>query len=478
MAALVLDLGDDDMDDIIDESMRTLSLEVPSSSSSSMSSSSSALDQSSSVPSRRSYSAASPSSPSFMGIGMTRTGGGAGKSPTISSPTGRRSSFDAVPWTGKKVVYDWSKSTEQNFISKDPNPQCRGRYATERSSLDYSYHKHYSDERQLMHDKLIDLFKETIIYDGDATCDTPLENWVVFTAGPMGAGKSYVLSWLAHKGVFPSHSFVRADPDAIRELLPETREYIRRDPLNAGEKTQKEVGYICETLTLHALTTGKNVVVDGSLRDAVWYTEYFENLRKKFPQIKLAIFNITANSDTVLERCRRRALTTGRCIPEHIILDTMKQLPSSLNILAPLTNYVCEFRNEDRDDHVVEIIYQNSNPKDPSSAVYSKSPDDQETLLDSFRETWKMHCPYIPKSQRLPQIPENPDQSMANGVSKSGSATAGAVETQQSSSGSGLISTIVGATDSIDATSETESDSDAGSIHEDEVNDEDNCSLM
>ena len=101
-------------------------------------------------------------------------------------------------------------------------------------------------------------------------CEQLEVNWLVFTAGTMGAGKGYVLQWLNDQGLFPLDSFVLVDPDRLREQLPETGEYVRRDPQTAGYYTQKEVGYISEVLTLHGLKSGKNVLVDGSLRDADW----------------------------------------------------------------------------------------------------------------------------------------------------------------------------------------------------------------
>ena len=102
-------------------------------------------------------------------------------------------------------------------------------------------------------------------------CEQLEVNWLVFTAGTMGAGKGYVLQWLNDQSLFPLDSFVLVDPDRLREQLPETCEYVRRDPQTAGYYTQKEVGYISEVLTLHGLKSGKNVLVDGSLRDADWY---------------------------------------------------------------------------------------------------------------------------------------------------------------------------------------------------------------
>jgi hypothetical protein len=59
-------------------------------------------------------------------------------------------------------------------------------------------------------------------------------------------GKGHTMAWLNSRGLFPSEAFVKVDPDALRELLPETKEYIKRNPATAGYLTQKEVGYIAE----------------------------------------------------------------------------------------------------------------------------------------------------------------------------------------------------------------------------------------
>jgi hypothetical protein len=143
--------------------------------------------------------------------------------------------------------YDFSKSSEDNYSS--PQAPFVGKYKAQRSMLDYNYHKHYSEERQLLHDQLIDLFLQTTVTDyrfNDVTCDAPLENWIVFTAGPMGAGKGHSMQWLQQKHLFPLDAFVHVNPDAIRELLPEFDEYNRRNVGTMGYLTQKEVGYISE----------------------------------------------------------------------------------------------------------------------------------------------------------------------------------------------------------------------------------------
>jgi adenylylsulfate kinase-like enzyme len=82
-----------------------------------------------------------------------------------------------------------------------------------------------------------------VVYDNiqNITCEHPLENWIVFTAGPMGAGKGSTIHWLAQEGLFPRESFVEVEPDVIRKMLPEVDGYNERDRMTMGYRTQKEV---------------------------------------------------------------------------------------------------------------------------------------------------------------------------------------------------------------------------------------------
>ena len=115
--------------------------------------------------------------------------------------------------------YDFSKSSEINYNC--PDAPFVGKYSNERSQLDYSFHMRYSTDRQLLHDKLIDRFLNTIVRDHakNIVCEAPEQNWIVFTAGPMGAGKGHTIQWLFEKNLFPFDAFVNVDPDAIRALL-------------------------------------------------------------------------------------------------------------------------------------------------------------------------------------------------------------------------------------------------------------------
>jgi hypothetical protein len=92
--------------------------------------------------------------------------------------------------TPSTFVYDYSKSTGENYAADEGTPFV-GKYGHLRSELDYTHHSHYIPERQVFHDQLIDIFRQTIVRDEEkkTTCEVPEDNWLVFTAGCMGAGK-------------------------------------------------------------------------------------------------------------------------------------------------------------------------------------------------------------------------------------------------------------------------------------------------
>lgn len=63
-----------------------------------------------------------------------------------------------------------------------------------------------------------------------------------------------------------------------------------------------EVRYISEITTLSALHTGKNVIVDGCLKDTDWYKKFFSHIREEFKNYRIAILRVGAPIDQIYER--------------------------------------------------------------------------------------------------------------------------------------------------------------------------------
>lgn len=250
-----------------------------------------------------------------------------------------------------KNVYDWTRSTEENY-KQNYGCQQYGKYASIRQTLDYKYHSNYTRERQLVQDKIIDhLLNNTWIEDPTTGqgCPTSVQPWIVFTAGPMGAGKSWTIRNLSQQGYFPLKAFVTVDPDEIRRHLPEFEIYTKIAPLLAGELTRKEAGLVSEVLTLVALEQGHNVLVDGSLRDATWYQSYFTRVRQRYSPIKIGILHITAPSAMIYARAASRAQTTGRVVPHETLEASLHQVPKSVQQLSPLADFYAQLHNAQRD---------------------------------------------------------------------------------------------------------------------------------
>lgn len=96
--------------------------------------------------------------------------------------------------------YDWSKSTSENYRNKS-NTDFAGKYIKERKMLDYSWHCNISRARQKWQDEVIDSVVKKV---------SPQSNpWIVYTCGPMGAGKGYCLTWMSQHG-YVGHNAARA----------------------------------------------------------------------------------------------------------------------------------------------------------------------------------------------------------------------------------------------------------------------------
>ncbi|CAB9529202.1 Zeta toxin [Seminavis robusta] len=251
-------------------------------------------------------------------------------------------------------LYRLDLSTEENYKAGNDNNNedsdnnfCGSKFASIRSELDYNFHSHYRCERIMFQDDIIEsrLLHAPTTKELDGHTCTAGKHWAVFTAGVMGAGKSYTIRKLDEKGRFPLSQFVVVDPDSIRRQLPEFERYVQAVPERAGELTRKEAGKISEILSQAALERGQNVLVDGTLRNSTWYQEYFQELRERYPQLQIGILHVTAPREAILERAMSRAKVTGRVVPIDLLERNMLEVPDSIKALSPLVDFAVELRN-------------------------------------------------------------------------------------------------------------------------------------
>mmetsp|Transcript_24844 Transcript_24844/g.32354 ORF Transcript_24844/g.32354 Transcript_24844/m.32354 type:complete len:378 (+) Transcript_24844:179-1312(+) len=302
--------------------------------------------------------------------------------------------------------YNANQSTEENYQAPlNEENLYVGEFIEHRKSLDYNYHKHYTMKRQIFQDEVIKHFLRTIVKDSETNkyCSRPTSPWVVFTAGAMGAGKSHAMKWLSSNHYFPLESFVLVDPDMIRYQLPEMPIYLSKNQYTAGTLTHKESGFIQEILTLEALSEGKNVLIDGSLRNSTWHKILFSRIYKEHPNVKIAIIHVNASHSEVMKRAERRAEITGRIIPKEILVKTLEEVPKSVKLLSPLVNYSVTLNTDQLEPRIESSIinsqqmisqYQACENQPTTSTIMSATPaitntdsSSQESSSDSSQDS-------------------------------------------------------------------------------------------
>lgn len=194
-----------------------------------------------------------------------------------------------------------------------------------RCKLDPAYHSTYSYSRKPIHCDIIRklLTKSGLRPKSDFT-STPK---AILVTGPIGAGKSYLLSWMQQCALVPSmKSYVMVNMDEIRDMLPESKFYSTCLPEEYGEMTQREAGTIAELLVLVALGRGFNVCIDSAMIDLQWQEEYIMQLRQAHPDIKIAMIHVTASKDVIEARIKQRNAHGHRFVPSSIMRSYFQQV--------------------------------------------------------------------------------------------------------------------------------------------------------
>ena len=243
-----------------------------------------------------------------------------------------------------KVPTDFNhdEDTATNY-NGGPEAPFEGPYANIRATRDHAYHGRYTPARQRWQDRVL----ETIV---QRTESQPAP-WLVFTCGGMGVGKGYALGWLSEQAIFPLEGIVHVDPDHFKSIMPEWAAYVAHakelgDPALAGNRCHRESCYLQELALEEALRRKQNCWVDGSLRNARWFTQVFADIRTRFPDYRIAIIAVRASEATVRQRVAKRAALTGRSVPEALVLESLAAVDSSVGILGPQADFVAEVLNE------------------------------------------------------------------------------------------------------------------------------------
>ena len=242
------------------------------------------------------------------------------------------------------ATFDVSKSTKDNYTGDGDQFSIGGQFASIRQRRDHAYHGFYAKERQAWQDAVIGTVCQR-------TTPQP-KPWLVFTCGAMGAGKGYALGWMSREGYFPLEQIVHIDPDHFKQVMPEWDEYVRHSreigrPTHAGNMCHRESCYLQEIAAEVAMQKEQNVWIDGSLRDHVWFSSVFDDIRARHPSYRIAIVVVQVAPETVRQRVAARAAATGRDIPEQQLQQSLDAVEASISKLGPKADLVARIDNSE-----------------------------------------------------------------------------------------------------------------------------------
>eukprot|EP00930_Biecheleria_cincta_P007279 TRINITY_DN108480_c0_g1_i1.p1 TRINITY_DN108480_c0_g1~~TRINITY_DN108480_c0_g1_i1.p1 ORF type:complete len:408 (+),score=43.61 TRINITY_DN108480_c0_g1_i1:78-1301(+) len=304
---------------------------------------------------------------------------------------------------GRSCDYNWNVSTQENYATasqeRDSRLSADTRLAHNLRHVDLAYHGGYIKSRQILHHALV----RALVHDSSMRSSSVVQTrHVIFTAGAIGAGKSFTSRWLAEQGLLPSLlEAVYIDPDVIARSLPEWDEYQaqagRNESLSGHAMCLREAGLVAELALWAALDANLSLCVDSSMQNGEWHRSLFSSIRRDFPQHKLLLLHTEVGdahgeaSEVLHQRAQARAERTGRHVPKATIAASAHLVPRSVALLCDLL------------DVYVRIINNNTGPNgDPLIAavcdchackLFGLSEDEQRSAKLALAEAMGMQSP-------------------------------------------------------------------------------------
>lgn len=148
---------------------------------------------------------------------------------------------------------------------------------------------------------------------------------IVMMGGP-ASGKSSIC------GGIPHDKFVQCDADAVKEQLPEFREAVKGNARNAAGLAHEESSHLVKQIRDQAISERKNLLMDGTGKDADKYLGMIERLKAEGYHVHLMMPDLDKTS--ALTRATNRAEKKGRWVPHEFIHDAYDTIPHNFTRIA------------------------------------------------------------------------------------------------------------------------------------------------
>lgn len=147
---------------------------------------------------------------------------------------------------------------------------------------------------------------------------------------------------------------ITVDPDEIKEYIPEYQLLKKKHPKDAARLVHKESIDISEMVVKKLIRHRKHFVHEGTMAKTQKYKKLIKTLKNAEYDVYAYIVDIPV--ETARQRAAKRAKITGRTIPPHIIENTHRLVP---NTVEAIKNMVDKYYVYDNQNGLVLIASNN-----------------------------------------------------------------------------------------------------------------------
>jgi predicted ABC-type ATPase len=170
----------------------------------------------------------------------------------------------------------------------------------------------------------------------------------IMTMGAPASGKSSAL-----KGVDTS-KFVKVDPDAIKEKLPEYQKAISDRSatyVHAAEMAHEESSDIAKRIMAKAIASGNHIIVDGTGSDSAKFLKKMEQLKAAGYHVHVTMPHL--DEEAGIARLKARADATGRMVPEKFAREAYRSIPKNFEKITEQADSFALYDNSGKEPRKV-----------------------------------------------------------------------------------------------------------------------------
>jgi predicted ABC-type ATPase len=191
----------------------------------------------------------------------------------------------------------------------------------------------WTPEREELHKKILGHFLDKV-----PSVPKDKKPIVIMTMGIPASGKSQLV-----RGV-KTDQFVKVDADAIKEMIPEYQDKVKKGDRNAANYVHDESGTLASRLRDMAREQRKNVVYDGTGKYVGSYLHRIEQFQKDGYHVQVLMPHLSA--ETAIERADQRGKEGGRWVSSDIIRSNAHAVPYNFEELARAADSAMLFDTE------------------------------------------------------------------------------------------------------------------------------------